>query len=739
MIAQLLPWKWLVRRLAKSHGIVDPFSILARVRKFAEPSEVEAPLELIRAWIVFQARGIVNTRAIQHNLDWVWPYWVERQFNPRDPSFVPRSFSLSHINLTHRNWTAVCVPDADCYALVDPRGLVTPLHDGWSLDAWIVGDGVSVVPSRCREASQVMRCEGGLAIETALDRNGTRLVIHAEVRRHEHNDPCLNVVYEAESARPATLCVALRPYNPEGIQFIDFVEAMDDAPGWRVNRETRVCLDQEPRRYVASTYQAGDVFNLLDVAPPERGKGCPVGMVTAAALFPLDGGSAERVTLSVPLSTRAGLFALESAKMRPRTSWAELDNLSPILDIPDDRMTYLYRTATRTLLALSAGEVFPGPYTYRRFWFRDACIILNVLLTLNHDECCRRAMDDSFLRRQTMAGFFESQQGEWDSNGQVLWLAGRYASVSRKPLAARVVKALRKGADWLCRKRLPRIPEQAHRGLLPSGFSAEHLGPNNCYYWDNFWGVAGLRASVDLFQEDGDTDYANKLKAIADEYRYDILASIEAVSQERCGGGIPAAPSRRMDAGAVGSLVADYPLQLFGPADARIMQTVEFLLRNCMIDNGFFHDMTHSGINPYLTLHLAQVLLRAGDSRYAPLMRRVAELASPTGQWPEAIHPKTGGGCMGDGQHGWAAAEWVLMVRSLFVREEADGLVVCPGLLPEWLNSGKTLRFGPTATRFGSVTVEVDTAKSPPNVTVAGNWHAEPPAISIAIPMLNAQ
>ena len=27
---------------------------------------------------------------------------------------------------------------------------------------------------------------------------------------------------------------------------------------------------------------------------------------------------------------------------------------------------------------------------------------------------------------------------------------------------------------------------------------------------------------------------------------------------------------------------------------------------------------------------------------------------------------------MGDGQHAWASAEWLLMMRALFVREEAD-------------------------------------------------------------------
>src|SRR5690606_18537012 len=149
-------------------------------------------------------------------------------------------------------------------------------------------------------------------------------------------------------------------------------------------------------------------------------------------------------------------------------------------------------------------------------------------------------------------------------------------------------------------------------------------------------------------------------------------------------GGIPASPYRRIDAGAIGSLVADYPLQLVPPADPRIMATVDVLLDRHMVHGGFFQDVIHSGVNAYLTLDIAQTLLRAGDPRFGELVEAVAALASPTGQWPEAIHPRTGGGCMGDGQHGWAAAEWIMMIRNAFVREESDRLIIGSGLLGSW-------------------------------------------------------
>ena len=121
-----LPWRQILTRIAKSHQFVDPVRLLSRLEKFAQPSEIAEPIELLRAGAEFHARGLMNTKAIQHNLDWVWPFWVHSQFNPEDKAFLPRAFSITHVNLTHRNWTAVGIPDCNAIPIVDPRGLVTP-------------------------------------------------------------------------------------------------------------------------------------------------------------------------------------------------------------------------------------------------------------------------------------------------------------------------------------------------------------------------------------------------------------------------------------------------------------------------------------------------------------------------------------------------------------------------------------------------------------------------------------
>jgi hypothetical protein len=220
----------------------------------------------------------------------------------------------------------------------------------------------------------------------------------------------------------------------------------------------------------------------------------------------------------------------------------------------------------------------------------------------------------------------------------------------------------------------------------------------------------------------------------ARNFASDIAASLEGLPASVARNGIPASPYRRMDAGAIGSMVADYPLRLDVFAGKGIHATAEWLWENHRHCGAFFQDMIHSGMNAYLSLALAQTFLRMGDPRYLELMRAVATLASPTGNWPEAIHPRTLGGCMGDGQHAWAAAEWVLMIRALFVREEQRKVIIGSGIPPEWLQTDAPISFGPTHTSFGRVSIRFDKRTGYWVVTVRGDWHGGAPTISVQVP-----
>lgn len=714
LLKRWLPWKFFLKRAARAYGIIDPLGFLARMRQFSQPSEVQEPIELLRAGIAFHARGLINTKAIQHNLDWIWPYWVERQFNPGCASFIPRAFSFSHVNLTHRNWTAAGHPDLPLYPIVDPRGLVTPHFDGWSIDFWAMTEsGERLFPSRAESAEQTWTLDPNPMVTTRLAAGDLRLESRVDVQIRD-DGPWLRIRAEAEASEPGWLAAAFRPYNPEGIQFIERIATSRDGRTLEINGRERVEMSEAPARALFSTYDSGDVVHRIGKEAGGGEADCRVGMATAAMLFPVAADRNGRVELGVPLaegpdiSETSRKIAVGKGPNPPlrssETAWSETLAGAARLRVPDARYRFLYDAALHTLILLTAEDAVPGPYTYRRFWFRDACLMIHALLGVHLTDRAERILD-GFPPRQKWSGYFQSQEGEWDSNGQVLWIMNRFQRLSGRIPNAAWLAAVRKGAGWIVRKRLPASGDERHGGLFPAGFSAEHLGPNDFYYWDDFWGAAGLRAAGRLLARFGENGEGERFAGAADDFDAAIERSISAIPADRRRGGVPAAPDRRMDAGAVGSLVADYPLRLTPPGDARMMATAEFLMDRCFHEGAFFQDMIHSGVNAYLTLDIAQTLLRAGDPRWRSLVDRVADLASPTGQWPEAIHPFTGGGCMGDGQHGWAAAEWLMMMRSIFVREEGDGLILGSGIPPEWSAMGEPMEFGPTPTPLGTVSV----------------------------------
>ncbi|MDQ8187398.1 hypothetical protein [Pelagicoccus sp. SDUM812002] len=700
-IEKWIPWQLIARKAAKAYGFNDPVKTLERIRKFSRPSETNEPIELLRAGFAFHARGLANTKAIQNNLDWIWPYWIQRQYKPLDEAFIPRAFSFSHINLTHRNWTAVSVPDSEDYAIVDPRGLITPFHDSWSLDFWMVTDtGKWFLP--CREDKVVQSLSTGdeIAVTTSFDRDGFNLTTKVHMRREPTTQRVeLFIELNCSSREPAKLVAAVRPYNPEGIQFVDTIDIVSNRRTLAVNELHQIIFSEPPSHFSLSNYHEGDVSHCLNEPANENFIACDAGMASAAAVFPIEAGQTRNCHITIPVSSPSDEVPQSAL------TWENKLAGTTKLSLPNEAEEIQFQQSLQTLAQLSPQDIYPGPYTYRRFWFRDACLIAHALLRTGQEAVCRRALEQ-FPERQTKNGYFLSQEGEWDSNGQVLWIYDLYEKLTGKQIPDTCFNTVKPAIKWITNKRCD-AKGTAHEGLLPAGFSAEHFGPNDFYYWDDFWAVGGLRAAHSMLKRRNMDEPAGIAIDLSNELLKSIEKSLDQIASRSAKGRLPASPYRRMDSGAIGSLVSDYPLQIWPAGEKRVMETAKFLNENCIVDGAFFQDMIHSGLNIYLSLDLAQTFLRAGDPQWEPLAQRCLELATQTGQWPEAINPRTGGGCMGDGQHAWAAAEWLLLALNRIVREEGQQLVIGSGITKEWIQSGKPMSLKDAPTSHGPVSVVI--------------------------------
>ncbi|HEX2065015.1 MAG TPA: hypothetical protein VHE80_11410, partial [Acidimicrobiales bacterium] len=439
---------------------------------------------------------------------------------------------------------------------------------------------------------------------------------------------------------------------------------------------------------------------------------CEAGLAQAAFLFPLSPGATLRTALPLEAVRRTRRRGLARRRVRRAPAlpaglptaddvarqWHTETDRGMRLRLPDERLARAVDANRRHLLVLQDGdEITPGPYTYHRFWFRDAAYLLAAMDRYAfHTEAAQVLR--AYVRRQHLDGFFFSQRQEWDANGTALWALAEHWRLCRD-LSCVDRSAVLKGVRWIERKRNAKRlrKDPTLEGLMPAGISAEHLGPFDYFYWDDFWSLRGLVDGAHLLRLSGLAGDAATAERWADGLRRDLFDSISMVASKLGSDVIPAGPRRGIDPACIGSLVACWPLGLLTADHPAIAATAEAIRERFCRGPAFFQAISHTGLGTYLTMHLAAVELEAGDRRALERLEWMLSVASPTFTWPEAVHPRLGGGCMGDGHHGWAAADFLSLVRNLLVRETGpDGLALCTMLPDDWIGEELEVRGAPT-------------------------------------------
>ena len=350
------------------------------------------------------------------------------------------------------------------------------------------------------------------------------------------------------------------------------------------------------------------------------------------------------------------------------------------LVLPDDRLTACVEAQRRFLLLRHDHDRGGG------FGLQDAAFLLGALDRFGYAaevaEVLRR-----YPARQRPDGSFPDPAG--DGNRAAIVALGEHWRLHRDAsLIDPMVPTVAKGVE--------RIERQRHRGDEPTF-------PDAC------WGVGAQRDAADLLAVAGEEGGAAAARRYSEGFLDDVEASLERLGTDA----VPDGPDG-LDAGVVGSLVACWPLRLYGPHHPRMAATADLVRERFLFGGGVRHGRGHDGLGTAATLQLALVELEAGDPRALDRLSWLLDVATPTWTWPEAVHPRLPGGSSGDGHHGRTAADLLTFVRNLLVRETGDGLALCT-LLPEaWRGAGIEVHDAPTHAG---------------RLSFAVRWHGDRPAL----------
>ncbi|RLI68921.1 MAG: hypothetical protein DRP02_02105 [Candidatus Gerdarchaeota archaeon] len=646
--------------------------------------EIETPKEIKEIDALIFSRGRLNAQFFRGNRSlFVVPSWVERMLHPKSKGVVSLGHCASFINTNYRNWVAFGGVNCHSEGIVTDRGLVVPLNNGYGILTGLF-DGEKVYFSSSDGKNVQTLLEGHLPIivnEWELDGEKIYQTVYAGKQLEKE----IGVLqFRKNKKNKGKLLVSLRPFNQEGVFLIHSINYSPKNRLITINNKFFLQLQQTPEKIFIGNYHSfGDSARnvikegFVSKNGTEIKTECSVGLANMTFLFPENEEHIEVVFSMTDNSLGNEHLAIDTVT----TEWKNILAEGLQLSTGNKEMDRLYLASLANLLLLTdPGTITPGPTEYHRFWCRDAAFLINALDKSGYHNYAREVLAQ-FIKRQRPDGFYYSHEGEFDSPGEGIWAFTEHYKLTRDiAWLETVFPSIEKAAKWIIstrrheqKKMSLERNEQLTKGLLPPGYSAEHLGPCDYFYWDNFWGVAGVRDAA-YCAKVLEHNSATFLQKEYQDYLFDLLASTTRLFQKF--GFLPVGPFRKGDSAMIANLVVFHPIKIWDGKNEILRKTAEEIYRTYTYNGGFFHEVAWNCYGTYLTMHLAEVFHGLHDSaKVRELLKWLIKHQTCPMGWAEGISPQTMQGGMGDSPHGWASAEWILLLRNLFCSETLDGSI----------------------------------------------------------------
>ncbi|NHJ85522.1 MAG: hypothetical protein FK734_08675, partial [Asgard group archaeon] len=704
------PKKSLEKQLKDGNKIIIPALIemieaAARLGK----GEIEVPKEITEIEALIYSRGKLNAQFFRGNQhSYIVPSWVEKMLTNKGEGAISLGHSSSLINNNYRDWVAFGALNGHSEGTVTNCGMIVPKIDGYGLlTGLLVNNKVYYIAKDGKNEQQLL--DGYLPI---IENNWSinKIDIKQTVYADKINDNEYGItIIEKKEKQKSNIVVSIRPFNQEGVSLIQTITYRKKDQTILINGELELRSLNKPEKIsVANFHQNKDsAKKLIELASNIDDElitiNCEIGLANMTFIFPEKDQKVE-----VLFRLKGNKFPQEITKLEEVSQkWKEKITEALVLKTGNNEVDRLYLASIANLLLLvDPGTITPGPTEYHRFWCRDAAYLINALDHIGYHDYTEEALTQ-FISRQKDDGFFYSHEGEFDSNGEGIWVFSEHAKFTKNiNWLKKNFDSIRKAAEWIIRTRLqPKKDDifgqsELVAGLLPPGFSAEHLGPCDYFYWDNFWGVTGLREAAYCAKILNHEAY-NELEMEYEKYLTDLLSSINRVYQKYQF--LPVGPFRELDSAMIANMCAWYPTKILDNKDEILRKTAEKIYSTFVTNGGFFHEVAWNCYGTYLGMHLAQVFSELNDQeKVSELIYWLVKHKTCTMGWAEGISPQTLHGGMGDSPHGWASADWIMLLRNLFVSEtKGNSLKLLSGFPLKFLIEGVST--GKIKTYYGEI------------------------------------
>ena len=567
----------------------------------------------------------------------------------------------------------------------------------------------------------------------------------------------------------STLYLALRPFqvNPPS-QFLNtrggtarIAHIARDGRRVLVDGAARVLSVTPPDGFGAATFDGGGIVARLaeDRLPAAAEARDPFEHAEGALAFAiaLGAGESRTVDLRLALSDAAGFETGEDAAPVEADCEASVSRWlrragGALVELPDREVARTLRAQIGWILVNRDGAAIqPGSRAYERSWIRDGSLTSTALLRMGHAQEVREFIEwfAPYLYDDGKVPCCVDRRGsdpvpEHDSHGEWIYLATEYTRhTGDLELARRMWPSVARAVAYMDSLRQTRRTAEYRAdslrhffGLLPPSISHEGYSAKPMHsYWDDFFALKGFSDAAWLAEKLGERGEARRIRAIHDQFRRELLASIRASMRVHGIDYIPGAADLG-DFDATSTTIALSPGGVLDdlPRDAveRTFERYWDSFRTRRDGEREWNDMT-----PYEMRTIGAFVRLGWRERANELLDWFMTLRRPPGwaHWAEVVdreprHARF----LGDMPHTWVGSDFVRSVLDMIAYErERDGaLVIGAGVPWKWVAEGEGVRVNGLSTVHGPLGLTMRAQGEALEVRIEGG--ANPPGGFVIAP-----
>jgi hypothetical protein len=413
----------------------------------------------------------------------------------------------------------------------------------------------------------------------------------------------------------------------------------------------------------------------------------------------------------VPTASAADLAAIDhagfdQAKAKVTSFWNEILAKGMQVTLPERKPSDAFYT--NLIYDLIARDHIGPDYIqtvnklhYHSFYLRDSADIVHSYDVTGYPGIAKQVLD-FFAKSQKPDGNFLSQEQQYDGWGEAVWgYSQHYRITHDKAFAEWALPQIARAVDWL---KTARAADPLH--IMPASDVRDNEYVPGHLTGYNFLALSGLKLAIQMAGETGHPDLAQSWQAEYDDYRTAFFKVLDAQAAAHQGY-IPPALDGQKGGYDWGNLLAVVPEPTLDPQDARVTATLK--ATQAKYAEGIMTYANGEFLHHYLTIKNTMTeAIRSDPEDQEQAVREFYALLVHTSSthagFEFAILP-WGNRNFEDNlaPHGWFAAEYRTLLRTMLVREEGDQLHLLSVVSPEWIGKGKTISVTQAPTNFGTV------------------------------------